>query len=90
MGEILGVTESLCPICLERIKAFKVKEDNDVYMVKQCEEHGEFRTIIWRGFPSYERWKRPKTPAYPQKTYTKTSKGCPYDCGLCEEHRQHT
>lgn len=90
MTEVLGVTESLCPICLKKIEATKVKEGNDVYMVKECSEHGEFRTIIWRGLPKYERWKRPKTPAYTSKTYTEVSKGCPYDCGLCEEHRQHT
>lgn len=90
MGEILETTESLCPVCLDKIEAFKLKEGNNIYMVKKCEEHGEFRTIIWRGLPRYERWRRPKTSAYPPKTYMEVSKGCPYDCGLCGEHRQHT
>ena len=65
MGEILETTQSLCPICLSRIEAYKVKEDSKIYMVKRCNEHGEFKTILWRGHPNYEDWKRPKTPAYP-------------------------
>lgn len=90
MGEILETTQSLCPICLARIEAYKVKEDGKIYMVKRCNEHGEFKTILWRGHPNYEDWKRPKTPAYPLNPFTEVSKGCPYDCGLCYDHRQHT
>jgi uncharacterized radical SAM superfamily Fe-S cluster-containing enzyme len=26
----------------------------------------------------------------PANTFTKMEKGCPFDCGLCEEHEQHT
>lgn len=90
MSKTIARTESLCPICLEKIEAFKVKEGDNIYMVKDCEKHGKFKTIIWRGSPKYEKWKRPKTPAYPPITYTSVSRGCPFDCGLCSEHRQHT
>ncbi len=90
MGDILGRTQSLCPVCLKKIDALKVKEDDTVYMVKECEDHGQFKTKIWKGSPRYERWKRPKTPAYPGRTFTEVEKGCPFDCGLCNDHRQHT
>lgn len=90
MENIIGETGSLCPVCLKKIKAFKIQEDDNIYMLKNCKEHGDFKTIIWRGSPKYEKWKRPKTPAYPPVNYTEISKGCPYDCGLCSEHRQHT
>ena len=58
--------------------------------MKSCSEHGEFQTILWRGEPLYEEWKRHKTPAYPLNPFTMVSKGCPHDCGLCNDHRQHT
>ena len=32
----------------------------------------------------------PKTPAHPKVPFTSVEKGCPWDCGLCPEHRQHT
>ena len=83
-------TQSICPICLEIVDATVVRKGDDVYLAKKCEEHGIFETVIWRGMPDYEAWVRPKSPAYPKVPYTKVSKGCPHDCGLCSEHRQHT
>lgn len=83
-----NVTESLCPICLGRIKASRVLYDGDVYMIKECKDHGFFKTVIWRGNPSMEEWKRPKDPVHPYLTYGAVEKGCPFDCGLCEAHVQ--
>jgi len=83
-------TQSICPVCLNIVNATVVKKGTDLYLTKKCEEHGIFETVIWRGKPDYEAWVRPKSPAYPKMPYTKVSKGCPHDCGLCSEHRQHT
>lgn len=90
MTEIVKNTESICPVCLKTLAAKIVKEAEDYYIVKDCEEHGHFETIVWRGNPTYESWLRKKTPAHPEIPYTKVSKGCPHDCGLCSEHRQNT
>ena len=87
---IIGITESLCPVCLDRIPAEQVEVDNDVYLDKTCLDHGYFRTIIWRGLPSYESWSVPKLPSRPLVCATNVQRGCPFDCGLCPEHRQHT
>ena len=40
--------------------------------------------------PAFETWTRPKSPSYPQDPRTPTVHGCPFDCGLCPEHAQHT
>ena len=62
-----------------------------MYLDKSCPEHGYFRTIIWRGPPSYQSWTGPeKRPSPPELCSTSVSKGCPFDCGLCPEHRQHS
>jgi len=90
VNEIIRETQSICPICLKILDATVVKKSDDIYLTKKCEEHGFFNTVIWRGKPGYESWTRPKSPAYPEIPYTKVSKGCPLDCGLCSEHRQHT
>lgn len=89
-GVVLSQTESLCPECLSRIPAFNVAVGQDVYMDKTCPEHGEFRVVIWRGYPSYADWARPKVPVYPSVPATTIEKGCPFDCGLCPDHRQQT
>ena len=87
---VIGVTESLCPVCLDRIPARRIAVDEDVYLDKTCRDHGKFRTIIWRGRPSYESWSVPKLPSRPPVCATDVERGCPFDCGLCPEHRQHT
>jgi hypothetical protein len=81
-------TESLCPVCLTRIKANRVAQGDEVFLVKECEDHGSFRTVIWRGEPSMAEWQRPKDPVHPDLCYGTVEKGCPFDCGLCDAHEQ--
>lgn len=83
-------TESLCPVCFDRVPAQREFKGENVFLVKTCPAHGEFRTLIWRGPPSFERWARPKVPATPPVTQTEVLRGCPFDCGLCPEHRQRS
>lgn len=90
MSEILSHTESVCPECINRISAARVRYGEDVYLEKTCPEHGSFRTIIWRGQPAFTSWVRPKTPSYPKNPFTEIRLGCPYDCGLCPEHEQQS
>ncbi len=87
---VLSHTESICPECLARIPAQRVARGEDVFLRKTCPEHGEFSTVIWRGSPAFPSWVRPKLPSYPETPLTGIDKGCPYDCGLCPDHRQHT
>jgi len=83
-------TESLCPVCLRRLPAYRVCRGDTTYLVKRCSLHGEFRTPIWRGAPAFEQWRRPKIPVQPPALFTKVDKGCPFDCGLCGGHRQRS
>ncbi|WP_306535864.1 radical SAM (seleno)protein TrsS [Geobacter sp.] len=82
------VTESLCPVCLKRITATRLLQGDEVFQDKTCEEHGHFRTLIWRGEPSMAQWRRPKPPVHPDICYGTVDKGCPFDCGLCSAHEQ--
>ena len=85
-NEVLRETQSLCPVCLRRLPARHVCEDGNVYMEKNCPEHGNFRTILWRGgddFPM-DVW-RGDIPALSDKSIP-----CPEACGLCSEHLQET
>ena len=86
----LSATESLCPVCLRKLAAERRQEGAEVYLVKKCPEHGPFRTVIWRGVPIFSSWLRPKTPSPLAAPITRTQTGCPFDCGLCPGHGQHT
>lgn len=88
--QVPWMTESLCPTCLKRIPAERMSDGNDVWLVKACPDHGQTRTILWRGAPDLKGWQRPKIPSQPPICYTEAQRGCPYDCGLCANHGQHT
>jgi tetraether lipid synthase len=83
-------TESLCPVCLTRLPARRISEGDTMLLVKSCAQHGEFRTPVWRGTPAFDQWQRPKTAVRPPVLFAPVEKGCPFDCGLCEEHRQRS
>ncbi|MFH0957694.1 MAG: radical SAM protein [Pseudomonadota bacterium] len=83
-------TQSLCPECLKRIPAIRIERGNDLFMKKTCPDHGEFEVLLWRGHPSYRDWVSPKIPSYPDRPGSEVVGGCPFDCGLCPEHRQQT
>ncbi len=87
---VYAETESVCPECLKRIPAQKRIVGDQVYLVKSCPDHGEFRVLIWKGEPGIATWVNNKTPSTPEHCATAVDKGCPYDCGLCADHRQQT
>lgn len=83
-------TDSLCPICLRKLDATIFEENNSSYMYKECPDHGGFKTVLWRGCTPMSEWIRTKERAYIKNPITPIDKGCPFDCGLCGAHRQHT
>jgi len=83
---------SLCEHCLRRIEAKSVIRDNQVWLYKWCPEHGQSKVLIatdaayWRlGRETYI-----KPPEMPLQFNTEMHWGCPYDCGLCPDHMQHS
>jgi len=84
-------TESLCPECLRVIAATIYEKDGKVYLRKTCPEHGEFTDLYWGDYEQYKRaaeFERLGTKL--DNPRTKSERGCPYDCGICPEHKSHT
>jgi len=84
-------TISLCSTCLKRISAKIIFEDEKVFMIKTCPTHGEERVLIATDIEYYKRCRNFLKPGEsPLKFNTETLYGCPYDCGLCPDHEQHS
>lgn len=84
-------TLSLCPECLRRIDAKIIFEDGNVYMLKRCHDHGTSKVLIADDIEYYKNIRNYNKPSdLPHKFNTKTHFGCPYDCGLCPDHEQHS
>lgn len=86
--KVLRETDSVCPVCLERIAAQKVAYGDSVYLEKTCPDHGDFRSLVWEGKPRYQTWLRQEDNTKPVLCETETENGCPYDCGMCPQHEQ--
>ena len=84
-------TLSICSICLRRVDAKIVFENNNVYMLKNCREHGFEKVLIATDIAYYKNLRNYNKPSEtPLHFTTKTHYGCPYDCGLCQDHEQHS
>lgn len=84
-------TISLCPECLRRVDAKIIFEDGNVYMLKNCSEHGFHKVLIADDIEYYKNIRNyNKASETPLKANTNTHYGCPYDCGLCADHEQHS
>jgi len=84
-------TLSLCSSCLRRVDTKIVFQDEKVYMLKRCPEHGAEKVLIATDVEYYRNTRNyAKRSEMPLKFNTKTHFGCPYDCGLCPDHEQHS
>jgi tetraether lipid synthase len=83
---------SICTTCFRRIDAKIVFEDDKVFMLKRCPEHGFERVLMADDVDYYRRCRELflKKPEMPQHYNTPVKYGCPYDCGLCPDHEQHS
>jgi 7,8-dihydro-6-hydroxymethylpterin dimethyltransferase len=84
-------TVSICATCLKRVDAKIVFEDDKVYMLKNCPLHGREKVLIATDIEYYKNCRNyAKRSEMPLKFNTPTHYGCPYDCGLCQDHEQHS
>jgi uncharacterized radical SAM superfamily Fe-S cluster-containing enzyme len=85
-------TQSVCSTCLRQVEAKIVFKDERVYMDKWCPAHGTERVLISDDVGYYRLCREVfvKPPEMPQRFATPMRYGCPYDCGLCPDHMQHS
>jgi uncharacterized radical SAM superfamily Fe-S cluster-containing enzyme len=86
----LGTTHSLCPHCRRLVAAKIIVKDQRVYFRKHCPEHGTFDDFVCSDVAYYDRHEYSQPARLPRAFGTASDKGCPFDCGLCPEHEQHT
>jgi uncharacterized radical SAM superfamily Fe-S cluster-containing enzyme len=85
------LTRSICPECRRVIDAQILLRDGRVIMRKRCPVHGWFEALVFGDADLYTRiaaYNKPGT--LPLRFATEVKDGCPLDCGLCPEHKQHT
>ena len=86
-----GQTMSLCETCLTLVHAKMMIEGDDVFYVKRCPQHGTQKTLVSTDAAYFKSCKDFIKPGdLPLQYQSRTHHGCPYDCGLCPDHEQHS
>jgi len=85
------LTNSVCTTCYRKVEAKIVFQDDRVYMHKRCAHHGMEKVLISTDIEYYKRSRNTLKPGQLPVTFNTPIKyGCPYDCGLCPDHEQHS
>lgn len=84
-------TTSLCNECHRKVDAKIIFEHDNVYLTKRCKDHGFQKVLIADDVEYYKQIRNfNKQSEYPKKPHTQYEFGCPYDCGICPDHEQHS
>ena len=94
----LGTTDSLCPTCLAEgrsakealVRAKIVDKDGRIYFEKRCSVHGPRADFVCSDARAYDDHRFSVPGKIPPVFGAEAKEGCPLDCGLCDEHEQHT
>lgn len=85
------LTTSLCATCLRRVEAKVLIQGERVYLQKWCPTHGRQKVLISTDADYYRLCRGTLKPSQvPLRFNTPMRHGCPYDCGLCPDHEQHS
>lgn len=83
---------SICATCYRRVDGKIIFEDGRVFLTKHCREHGNEKVLMSDDVEYYRQCREVfiKKPEMPYRRNTPVHYGCPYDCGLCPDHEQHS
>lgn len=81
---------TLCPECLKPLMGKRVIQSGSVFQECTCPKHGTFHEILeedakwWLHRHDYNK------PGTRTLNETEFNNGCPFDCGICPNHQQHS
>ncbi len=83
---------SICSTCYRRAEGKIIFEDGNVYLLKRCPVHGPERVLMADDIDYYRLCREVflKHPEMPRQYNMPVRWDCPYDCGLCTDHEQHS
>lgn len=83
---------SVCATCFIKVDAKILIQEGKVFLQKRCPVHGAERVLLADDADYYRRAREVflKPPEQPCRANTPIHYGCPYDCGICPDHEQHS
>jgi len=86
------MTKSLCPVCKKVLAAEIVEKDGKVYIDRTCPDHGFFSYVYWEDADAWRRFESfgVKGSGLSNPQVIRDDSNCPYDCGICNNHKSTT
>jgi len=89
--EVLSLTLSVCPYCYRVLPAVIVERGGSVFIRRTCPDHGEVEELYYGDVEFYKRVLKFVDEGRGTKhVYTRVQTVCPFNCGLCAMHKQHS
>ncbi|MCX6803131.1 MAG: radical SAM protein [Candidatus Diapherotrites archaeon] len=94
-GKLPYSTRSLCPECKRVLEAKVYSKKGKVYLKRKCPSHGVFDEIYWESVVEFDRARKYAHNSVGISRFNvcateNNGSNCPYDCGLCTNHHNHT
>lgn len=90
---LVRYTSSICPDCLRLLPAVIVEYKGKLYIRKECPDHGLIEDLYFGDYSMYVRlmrWEETGKGIGGAGAYTSIGAPCPFSCGLCTMHENHT
>jgi uncharacterized radical SAM superfamily Fe-S cluster-containing enzyme len=81
---------SICPECLKPISGRIFQERNQIFIKKTCAIHGHFTELYWSDAEVFKKFNRFLCDGSGINNSDSFKFGCPFDCGLCANHKTST
>jgi len=89
--EVLSLTMSVCPYCYKVLPATIVERSGRVYIKRICPEHGLIEEVYYGDVEFYKKVMTFQDEGRGSRhIYTPIKTLCPFNCGLCGMHKQHS
>ncbi len=88
--KLVSYTSSLCPACYRLLPAVIFERSGAIWIRKVCPEHGEVEELYYGDAKMYYRFMRYEEEGLGARPYVSMAAPCPFNCGLCPRHKNHT
>jgi len=86
----VAYTTSVCPYCERLLPAVIYEKDGRIYIRKTCPTHGTIEELYFSSARQYYRFMRYEEEGVGVTPHVQLQAPCPYNCGLCGRHKNHT
>ncbi|WP_372846726.1 radical SAM protein [Pontiella sp.] len=82
-------TQSYCAACRTVVPARVAERGGALFLESNCPDCGPKSALVEHDAALYGEWEQTRRPhRAPAHVQTQPGRGCPFDCGLCPNHRQ--